>query len=326
MALLVVIVIGGWELYLRHSGLTVDYDNGKELWADKRARVYGPADKTVVFIGSSRIKYDLDIDTWRQLTGKEAVQLAIEGNSPVPVLKDLANDPKFRGKVVVDVTEPLFFSMDPDVTGEPEEDIAYFKNETPAQKASFAIDHIMESQFVFLDRYNFSLSAGLDRLSLRNRPGVFAMPIFPLDFGRCTFDRQNKMTDRFVQDTALQGRVQRIWLLLMGAKMTPPKTDPVPAVMTTVKESVDKIRARGGDVVFVRTPSSGPMAQGEGQIFNRNRLWDPLLANTHCVGLHYLDDPATNHFICPEWSHLSPQDAVLYTHALVRLLPASFVK
>src|ERR1700749_1928193 len=113
MILLVLFVIGGWELYLRHSEQTADYDNGKELWADKRARVYGPVDKTVVFIGSSRIKFDLDIDTWRQLTGKEAAQLAIEGNSPVPVLKDLANDPKFHGKVVVDVTEPLFFSMDP---------------------------------------------------------------------------------------------------------------------------------------------------------------------------------------------------------------------
>lgn len=326
MALLVVVVIGGWELYLRHSGQTIDYDNGKELWADKRAMVYGPADKTVVFIGSSRIKYDLDIDTWRQLTGKQAVQLAIEGNSPVPVLKDLANDPKFHGKVVVDVTEPLFFSRDPEVTAEPEENIAYYKDETPAQKASFVLDHALESKFVFLDRYNFSVNAELDHLAPANRPGVFVFPIFPRDFTLCTFDRQSKMSDRFVKDTALQGRVQRIWVFLIGLKMSPPKIDPVPLVMATVKESVDKIRARGGEVVFVRTPSSGPMAEGEDKFFNRKRLWEPLLATTHAVGFHYKDDPATDHFICPEWSHLSPNDAVAYTHALVRMLPGSFVK
>ena len=64
MLVLVVLVIGGWELYLRSSGVTISYDNGKELWADKRAMVYEPADKATVFLGSSRIKYDLDIPTW----------------------------------------------------------------------------------------------------------------------------------------------------------------------------------------------------------------------------------------------------------------------
>jgi len=86
--LLIVVVIGGWEVYLRNKGVTISYDNGKELWADKRAMVYEPSDKTTVFIGSSRIKYDLDIDTWQKITGRHAVQLAIEGSSPMPILTD----------------------------------------------------------------------------------------------------------------------------------------------------------------------------------------------------------------------------------------------
>src|SRR5258708_38714678 len=109
-ALLVVIVIGGWEIYLRHSGITISYDNGKELWADKRAMVYEPSDKATVFIGSSRITFDLDIDTWTKITGRHAIQLATEGSSPVPTLEDLGNDPRFKGKLVVDVTKGLFFS------------------------------------------------------------------------------------------------------------------------------------------------------------------------------------------------------------------------
>src|SRR5882757_5026598 len=99
--LLVVLVIGGWEVYLRSKGVTISYDNGKELWADKRAMVYEPSDKTTVFIGSSRIKFDLAVDTWQKETGRQAVQLAIEGSSPIPVLTDLGNDPRFKGRLVV---------------------------------------------------------------------------------------------------------------------------------------------------------------------------------------------------------------------------------
>jgi len=63
MVVLVIVFVVSWEGYLRSKGHAITYDEGKELWADKRARVYESPDKTTVFIGSSRIKYDLDIDT-----------------------------------------------------------------------------------------------------------------------------------------------------------------------------------------------------------------------------------------------------------------------
>ena len=63
MAILVVIAISSWEGYLRHTGARLGYDDDKELWANKRARIYDAPEKTTVFIGSSRIKFDLDIPT-----------------------------------------------------------------------------------------------------------------------------------------------------------------------------------------------------------------------------------------------------------------------
>src|ERR1044071_8723010 len=122
--LLTVLLVSGflifWELRLRGQGLTVDYDDNGALWADKRAKaVKLTAEQATVFIGSSRIKYDLDANTWRKLTGEEPVQLAMEGNSPLPILDDLASDEKFKGKLVVDVTEGLFFSTNPANVTEP---------------------------------------------------------------------------------------------------------------------------------------------------------------------------------------------------------------
>lgn len=327
MALLVVAIIGSWELYLRTRGLPLAYDDGKELWADKRARIYDSPDKTTIFIGSSRIKYDLDIPTWEKLTGRTAVQLAIVGSSPMPVLSDLGNDPNFRGKLVVDVTEPLFFSTDADVAEKPDEYVAYYKKRTPAQKASFAIDHVLESQLLFLDQDAFSLNAELNKWKLPNRPGVFVFPDFPDDFERTTFERQSCMTSRFVADTAMRRQVENVWLFVidMGKNAPHPKEDPVPVVMRSAKDAVSKIRARGGEVVFTRTPSSGVFFGIEQHVFSRAQLWDPLLAATGCSGYYFLDNPATARFTCPEWSHLSPSDAILYTKALVSELPSSFV-
>jgi len=327
MVLLVVIVIGSWEVYLRYTGVTISYDNGKELWADKRAMVYEPADKATVFLGSSRIKYDLDIDTWERITGRHAIQLAAEGSTPVTPLVDLGNDPKFKGRVVVDVTEMLFFS--PPMPGDRQVDyVAYYKSRTPAQRASFVLDHAIESQFVFLDNNFLTLNDELEKLKIPDRPGVFVFPVFPKDFQSTSFNRQNKMTDKFLVDTSLQHWVENNWLFLMnlGKMAPPPKTDPVPGIMASVKNAVDKIRARGGDVVFIRPPSSGPFLQMEQHVFPRAKLWEPLLVATHSTGIHYSDYPATDHFICPEWSHLSPSDAIVYTKALITELPPAFAR
>src|SRR4051794_22136442 len=92
MILMVVIVSASvicWEFYLRNKGIKIAYDDGPPLWSDKRAMVYEPADKATVFIGSSRIKFDLDIDTWERETGTKAIQLAVEGSTPIFVLENL---------------------------------------------------------------------------------------------------------------------------------------------------------------------------------------------------------------------------------------------
>ncbi len=264
--LIVSVAVISWELYLRNKGVTQAYDDGPALWADKRAMVYEPADKATVFIGSSRIKFDLDIDTWQSITGEKAVQLAVEGSTPLTVLEDLANDEKFKGKLIVDITEPLFFSPG----GGPRDavtlsGIKLYKDRTPAQKVSFRLNKALESQIVFLEKDQLSLNAMLDNLEIPSRPGVFMMPVFPLDFGRNTFDRQTKMSDKFLKDTTLQNKVKGIWAFFgeMAKSMPPVPEEVINGIFNRTKVAVDKIKARGGQVLFVRTPSSGPMGMGE---------------------------------------------------------------
>ncbi len=317
---LVLISIGSWELYLRSKGFQPDYDDGNALWSDKRAKVNQSADETTVFIGASRIKYDLDIATWEKLTGTKAVQLAIEGSSPLPVLEDLANDKKFKGNVIVDVTEGLLFSSER--SDDPKQWLSYYKEQTPAQHFSFMVNYPLESVFVFLDKNNFSLNALLGKMPLKKRLGVVAQPFkFPAEFGRISFDRQNKMMDRFSADTNLQKPVIGNWLWWFGFnKEKPAEGTKMDSIMGIIKSSVDNIKARGGLVLFVRPPSGGPFLAYEKQGFPRKKYWDKLLSFTDCPGIHFEDYPETANFICPEWSHLTPQDAIKFTRSLVKIL------
>ena len=313
-----------WEIYLRNKGVDNSYDDGPPLWSYHRAKVYEPIDQSTIFIGSSRIKFDLDIDTWESITGEKAVQLACVGSSPLPQLYDLAADEKFKGKLVVDVTEILFFSKSPNAIERPQKSIHYYHDLTPTQRASFEINKPLEASFAFLDKDNYSINAMLDKVQLKSRPGVFMFPIFPSQFGRVKFNRQEYMTDEFVADTNLHNQVRGVWKILAGGRQDPPISgSPLDSLLETIKVAVNKIEARGGKVIFVRTPSSGPFLAGENKGYPRDKYWDKLLEYTQKPGIHFLDDPATDHYVCPEFSHLTPADAIDYTKHFIRQIDES---
>lgn len=322
MLLIVTISLVAWEIRLRKIGVTATYDGGDALWADKRSMVYEPKDKATVFIGSSRIRYDLDIPTWEAETNNHAIQLGCDGSTPVPVLLNLAADSLFKGTLVIDVTEGLFFSTSPFNSVEPEKFMKYYKDRTYAQRASFMINKVVESQLVFLDKDNFSMNAYLSELGFKNRPKVFEMPVWPWQFGRITFSNQQFMNTTFVADTNLQVRVKNIWSMFakMGAAEPPMHGKQLDSLINVVKVAIFKIKARGGEVFFTRTPSSGPYFIGEQMGYPRDKYWGKLLSETKCAGMHFLDYSVTKNLVCPEWSHLAPTEAVVFTKELIRVL------
>lgn len=318
---LVSVSIISWELNVRSKGFDASYDDDPALWSDKRKMVYEPADKATVFIGSSRIKFDLDINTWESITGDHAIQLACVGSNPVPILENLANDENFKGKLVVDVTEGLFFSTSPGNARRPKENMKYFKEHTPAQQASFYINQLLESKLVFLNKEWLSMGAQLNNLDIPDRKGVYNFKGFPSDFGRVKFNRQEYMTDKMAADTIIQNKVKSIWESFRKASKEPPASGAkLDSILNAVKIAVDKIKARGGQVFFIRTPSSGAYLMGEKMGFPREKYWERILSVTGCPGLHFADYPAIDHFVCPEFSHLSQRDAIVFTKNFIKIL------
>jgi hypothetical protein len=102
--------ITGWELYWRTYGATPSYQNSDGLWAIQRRRIDHGEGSATVLSGASRVLFDIDLDTWQRVSGERPIQLALEGTSPMFLLQDLANDPKFTGRLIVGVAPDVFFS------------------------------------------------------------------------------------------------------------------------------------------------------------------------------------------------------------------------
>lgn len=311
------------EMYWRARGFKPSYNDDKILWADKRKQIYKPVDEATVFIGGSRIKFDLDVPTWEKLTGEKAIQLAIVGTPGRLILRDLANDENFKGKLIIDVADAQFFSL-PDSARRDRlarEALEYYYDETPAQRASASINYFLESKLVLLEEGKYSLTSLLNDLKITNRPGVNVSPatFTPKEFGVSNFNRQTWITPMFLADPQLQKRQKDFWT--RGIKNASPiKGDTLHAFLKQTKKAIDKIRARGGTVVFVRPPSDGPYIEMEQRLYPRQKYWDYLLEYTNTPGIHYADYSGTANLICAEWSHLTLQGAATYTIQLVKIL------
>ncbi|GAA4364445.1 hypothetical protein GCM10023185_34000 [Hymenobacter saemangeumensis] len=311
----------GWEVWLRGQGFRLSYNDDEALWAHHHEKVYQAGPANPVLLGSSRIKFGLDLSTWQAATEAAPTQLAMVGTSPRPVLADLARDARFKGTVLVDVTEPIFFTA-PGGYSEQQavKSVAYYPKWSIAQRCGFALNRQLETRLLLLDEELFSLRGFLERVPLPNRPKVFAVPAFPMKFTTNDFNRQTFITPEFEADTAMQNQQRAIWMHLFTKAPKSPMSDSLlTAIFRETAADVARIRSRGGQVVFVRMPSDGPLWAMEQKAFPRAAYWERLLRETGAPGIHFQDYPALARYHCPEWSHLTPADARSFTANLVRI-------
>ena len=142
-----------------------------------------------------------------------------------------------------------------------------------------------------------------------------------------------RMTEQCARSGELQRRIQQIWLPLFTPP-PPPSYVPKEAFMESMGKAVEarfrntvaaveKLRARGGKIVFVRFPNSGELKALEERLSPRAQTWEPLLKTTNAPGIYSEDFPELSSFNCPEWSHLSAGDSVEFSKRLVPHLRAA---
>jgi hypothetical protein len=125
------------------------------------------------------------------------------------------------------------------------------------------------------------------------------------------------MWDKIETDPYLRTHARHAWNLFKG-KPIPPKI--ANEIVANSAEAVRRIRARGGDVIFIRPPSAPELRAVEDGRLPRAKGWDRLIAGTGAKGIHFDDLPAAQRLVVPEWSHLTRKCATVFTDAYVRRL------
>ncbi len=317
--LLFALALGGWEAYWRDWGAQPTYRNSEGLWAIQRRQV--KPDSTVL-VGSSRTLSNINLNVWEKLDGHKPIQLALEGTSPMTPLEDLANDPTFRGKVLVGVTPLLFFSG----FQYREDVLKYYPKETPSQRFGQWLSMKFLEPYLAFYEPDFALFTVLKRQPWPQRTGVRkdsdVRRLFVTDA-----DRNMRIWDKMENDVAYQNRAKEIWkefwdppdpkMMALGPMLRAKQLERAPL-------AVKKLRERGVKVVFVLHPVDGEFRDVEFMINPRAETWDVLLARTGAPGIHFMDYAELQGYRLPEWSHMTAKEAERYTQALYPIVKSKW--
>jgi hypothetical protein len=319
VALLVAgVLLAGAEWGWRRRGFQPGVKDTPELWSLARAQASEGDGRGVVLLGSSRFQSGLvPEELSKVLGGAHTVQLSINGASSLPLLEDLAGDERFRGLVLCEVSPTLFFSVEPnEVRARPAQYVAGYRHRT------FVADWETAMRLPFQERFVVLLSAVQPQSVLRHLVVNRSLPAPP--FSR-TFANRQQWSD--FQGVELEP-LRRMWAQrYQGAHGKAPEPAELEALLERVSSQVARIRARGGEVVFVRMVSSGAVKRIEDERYPRAVYWDQLLQRTGAQGLSFEDVPALARFECPEDSHLdaraTPEFTRLLGQELVRRAPGA---
>jgi len=315
VAALLLLMLVGWELQMRQLGLRPgDLDDGPDDWVHERRKVdAGPRD-SIVIIGDSRMLFGTDLDAFERMAGRRPIQLALPAANPQPFLRDLAEDPHFAGLLVIGTAENSFFRR-----GGARQAAAldYLPRQSPSQRAGHEIKKFLSGHLAFLDS-NYTLFTLIERRDWPDRPQVDSPYKEVWKLSESGPDRQTWLWDRLGRDPVLRDHARGIWSQVY--KPTPVPQDIVERVMDEATADVAKIRARGGEVVWIRPPSSGLILERERSRYPRAQVWDRLLRETGSWGWYFEDDPAMRERTLPDWSHLARADRVPFTEAYVRAM------
>jgi hypothetical protein len=312
--LLVAALTGAWEWRMRSIGYEVgDLGDDPSAWAEQRRKLDSGHEK-VAIVGDSRILFDTNLDRFQQLTGIRPVQLAIAGSNALPVLEDIANRSRYNGLVIVGIADQSYFRKSP---GAAADDLKRGIFESPDQRVSFLISRFLRRYTAMLDG-DASLHNWVIKTDPTSRSGVHGPYGDVWKVSSFSDDRQTRMWTTIPRNTYLRNHAIAVWMAIFGLRK--PTPDIVAATANRTKTAVAKIRARGGEVVFVRPPSADPLHALEEKQLPRAKGWDVLLKVAQVKGIHFLQLPDAQGLTIPEKSHLNAACAVVFTDAYVRAL------
>ena len=312
--------LGLWEGYWRWYGVTPSIANTQGLWAIQRRRIDAGEGDATVLLGASRLYFDIQLPVWERLSGRRPIQLSFEGTAPLSALEDLAEDPKFTGRLVIGVAPDVFFSGRAYRAGA----ARYAHKESPSQRIGQWLSMRLIEPYLAFDDPDYALQTVLAR-----QPWPSRMPerLAVRKLAQSEADRNTHLWSK-VETDPYRALARSVWL----NHLQPSDSDrPEQEARKIEKEQIDrtakavaKLQARGVKVLFVRLPSTGPYLEFENRKYPRARTWEALLTSSHAPGIYFEDYPQLQGYELPEWSHIQHADAERFTAALYLIIERDF--
>lgn len=331
VSLFLFIVSWNWFWFSKHV-VPLPKDDAK-LWSYHRRRV--ATESSVVLIGSSRIQIGFDQRRYAQLTGNNTIQLAIVGQSPIPILRNLAEDESFKGTVISDFSEYLIYQSEahPDYFTVPNEWLKVYQESKTSDDFEFRLrgyaayliadptlgENPPDALKNLMTPRTFE-KQNIDKLIFGGRPIYFDRSMISMIMKMDDF-----LTEEMKKEIMEKRRVAPIAALRDSLDKSPPQPAEFLEIVGKIEGYVQKIQARGGRVIIVNFPMSGELERLNNLAFPRKYFWDVFAAKTSAKTIHFKDYPQLQ-FECPDGSHLDPKDTAQFTEGLVELIRSDLLR
>lgn len=309
-AIIAAVIVAGFEYHWRALGYRPNIRDSAQLWSIQRDRVYAGSRIPLVLLGASRIEFGIDMKELADLLPRyKPVMLAQNAHYPLAVLRDLANDDHFHGVVLCDIESNglnrLYF-------GHQQPLVDYYHTQwSPSWHIHRLLLTLWQKHAVVADP-DLGIVAVLTRLIAGQAPPApdyfrfFADRSGDIDYRKTNAAAARRHFDELVEKGSLPKALS--------------KPDEWFDGLSTVYGWVKKIQARGGKVIFYRSPISGVLPKAEAIMYPPAQYWDRFVATSPAPVLDAEKIPQLDAFQEPDDSHLDYRDKPAYTRALVGVL------
>lgn len=306
------LLIGLLEAYWRSLGYVPNVVDDEALWSQHRASIYHRGDNKIplVLVGASRIQTNVSVEEMeRLLPDYRVTQLAINGRHPLAVIRDLAHDEQFDGTVILS-TWPRGIPRDRHDDQQPW--IDYYESQWNLDKSiNRKIATFFQSRLAIIyPETNLlkKIQNWFSGIRQPRPPHVHMLPTREMraDYAKINVKKYRKHRENRVKQfyTSNQILTPAQWL-----------KDAEPLL-----EWSSMIKARGGEVLLLRMPTTGKTWALDQKYYPKDQYWDQLAALFPGGTIHFSDSENLSSFMCPDTSHLDYRDVTPFTRALVEEL------
>jgi hypothetical protein len=305
------------------------YTNFTAQWAEERRRLDEPDHGyRVLLLGSSRMLWGADLDILEQALGTRPLQLAIAGTGPALMLRGIVENTDFDGLVLVGVTPFLFNRLDEGIFGK--EALRWYAGASPSEYSGHRIHSFLSAHLGFLDD-GFKLFELVDHYTnFPDRDGVWDLNAGEWKLGRHLADRQTDMWAPVeVEGSFDNEQILAFWMTGLGREPEPPERmeEMAQTAVEFFTPLVEQLRARGGDIVFVRMPSKGRYLEHALATNYRELTWNSMAERIDAVWINTMDyDELSSELEIPEWSHLSRRSQDDFSRRIVPVLEQRYLE